>query len=67
MWHWGLFANAESDEDLWDGIFHGETLASCGNAIGLDTTDLVDGRVLKMWTEKDSEVTHVVTATLEVQ
>lgn len=67
MWHWGLFADATSDEDIWDGRFYGATLEQCGNSIGLDSTDLVDGRVLKMWAVKDNEVTHSVSAELDVE
>lgn len=65
-WHWGLFADASSDVDIWDGRFHGATLEQCGNAMGLDSTDLVDGRVIKMWCVKDNEVTHSVSAELEI-
>jgi len=65
-WHWGLYANAESTTDIWEGTFSGATLAACGNSIGLDSTDLVDGRVLKMWTVKNNEVKDSVSVTLEV-
>lgn len=65
-WHWGLFADATSTTDIWGGIFTGDTLLNCGNCIGLNTTDLVDGRVLKMWTVTDGEVTYSVSAEIEL-
>ena len=66
MWHWGLYADESSDVDIWGGVFVGYPLSSCGSRIGLDTTDLVDGRVIKMWATKDDEVVYNISAELEV-
>lgn len=66
MWHWGLYADESSDEDIWGGVFVGYPLSSCGSRIGLDTTDLVDGRIIKMWATKNDEVKFSISAELEV-
>lgn len=52
QYHWGLFENAESSEDIWGGIFHGNTLESCGNSIGLEDSEIVTGYELRMWVEE---------------